>query len=61
MIDFGFLVTVCEIFLLIKLCKAGFQAESKKAIKGHYEGDLLEKYIADIIVESTVISELGEK
>jgi len=55
---FGFLESVYEKCLLIELKKAEFQAESQKSIIVHYEGEVVGEFIADIVVEDTIILEL---
>jgi len=55
---FGFLESVYEKCLLIELHKAGLKAESQKAVKVHYNGEVVGEFIADIIVEDTIILEL---
>jgi GxxExxY protein len=54
----GFLESVYEKCLMIELCKAGMTAETQKAIKVHYDGELVGEFAADIIVNDTVILEL---
>ena len=55
---FGFLESVYEKCLLIELEKAGLQAESQKPIDVLYEGQLVGQFVADIVVNDTVILEL---
>ncbi|MFC1735157.1 GxxExxY protein [Candidatus Hydrogenedentota bacterium] len=55
---FGFLESVYEKCMLIELGKAGLKAESQKGITVRYEGEIVGEYVADILVEDTVIVEL---
>ena len=55
---FGFLESVYEKCLLIELRKAGLQAEAQQAITVRYEGEVVGEFVADIIVDDTVILEL---
>lgn len=55
---YGFLESVYEKCLMIELKKAGFQAESQKSITVEYEGESVGEFIADIVVEGSVILEL---
>ena len=55
---FGYLESVYEKCLLIELQKAGLQAESQKSITVLYDGEIVGEFIADIVVEDTVIMEL---
>ena len=55
---FGFLESVYEKCLLIELCKLKLQAESQKAIIVHYEGEIVGEFVADIVVDDTIILEL---
>jgi len=55
---FGFLESVYEKCMLIELKKAKLNAESQKPIKIHYEGEIVGNFIADIIVNDTIILEL---
>lgn len=55
---FGFLESVYEKCLLIELHKAGLKAESQKSIIVLYDNDVVGKFIADIIVDDTIILEL---
>ena len=43
---------------MIELHKAGLKAESQKAITVYYDGKVVGEYVADIIVEDTIILEL---
>ncbi len=54
----GFLEKVYENALLIELQARGFKAESQVPIKVYYKENVVGEYIADILVESTVIVEL---
>jgi GxxExxY protein len=55
---FGFLESVYEKCLLIELRKAGLDAESQKPITVYYENEIVGEFVADIIVNDTVILEL---
>ena len=55
---FGFLERVYEKCLLIKLQKEGLKVESQKPITVLYEGETVGEFIADIVVEDTIILEL---
>ena len=55
---YGFLESVYEKCLMIELMKAGLQAESQKPITVEYEGEIVGEFVADIVVESSVILEL---
>lgn len=54
----GFLESVYEKCLMIKLKKVGLQAESQKSITVEYEGESVGEFFADIVVEESVILEL---
>ena len=55
---FGFLESVYEKCLLIELRRAAIKAESQRAIRVAYKGELVGDFVADIIVEDTIIIEL---
>jgi len=55
---FGFLESVYEKCMLIELRKAELPAKSQQSIKVHYEGDVVGDFVADIVVDGTVILEL---
>ena len=55
---FGFLESVYEKCLLIELRKAGLQAMSQVPIRVRYDGVDVGEFIADIVVNDTVILEL---
>ena len=55
---FGYLESVYEKCMLIELRKAGFEIESQKPIRVQYEGEVVGDFIADILVNDTVILEL---
>ena len=55
---FGFLESVYEKCLLIELLKAGLDAESQKPITVYYDDEIVGEFVADIIVNDTVILEL---
>ncbi len=54
----GFLEKVYENALLIELRSRGYTAESQVPIKVYYKEDVVGEYIADILVEVTVIVEV---
>ncbi len=55
---FGFLESVYEKCMLIELRKAGLTAESQKPITVYYEDEIVGEFVADIIVNDTIILEL---
>ncbi len=55
---FGFLESVYQKCLLIELKKTGFDTESQKPITVYYESEIVGEFIADIIVNDTIILEL---
>ncbi len=55
---FGFLESVYEKCLLIELLKAGMDAESQKPITVYYDDEIVGEFVADIIVNDTIILEL---
>ena len=55
---FGFLESVYEKCMLIELGKEGLGVEAQKPITVFYENDIVGEFVADIIVENTVILEL---
>jgi len=55
---FGFLESVYEKCMLIELNKQELTAEAQKPIKVYYENEIVGEFIADIIVNDTVILEL---
>jgi GxxExxY protein len=55
---FGYLESVYEKCMLIELRKADFDIESQKPIKVQYDGEVVGDFIADILVNDTVILEL---
>ncbi len=55
---FGFLESVYEKCMLIELHKAGLDVESQKPITVSYENEIVGEFVADIIVNDTVILEL---
>ena len=54
----GFLESVYEKCLLIELRKAGLSAVSQKPITVFYDNKVVGEFVADIIVEDTIILEL---
>ncbi|MFH2219347.1 MAG: GxxExxY protein [Pseudomonadota bacterium] len=55
---FGFLESVYEKCLLIELRKAGLEAESQKPITVYYDDEIVGEFVADIIVNDTIVLEL---
>ncbi len=55
---YGFLESVYEKCLLIELRKAGLKAESQQAITVYYENQIVGDFVADVVVEDSVILEL---
>lgn len=55
---FGYLESVYEKCLLIELRKTGLTAESKIPITVFYEKQIVGEFIADILIEDTIIVEL---
>ena len=55
---FGFLESVYEKCLLIELRKAGLKAIAQQAITVRYDGEIVGEFVADIVVEDTIILEL---
>ena len=55
---FGFLESVYEKCMLIELNKAGLNADSQEPIKVYYDNEVVGDFVADIIVNDTIILEL---
>jgi GxxExxY protein len=55
---FGFLESVYEKCLLIELRKAGLDMESQEPIRVYYDDEIVGEFVADIIVNDTIILEL---
>ena len=55
---FGFLESVYQKCLLIELHKAALEAEAEKPITVYYENEVVGEFLADIIVNDTIILEL---
>jgi len=55
---FGFLESVYEKCLLIELRKLGLEAKAQQPIIVHYEAEAVGEFVADVLVEDTVIVEL---
>jgi len=55
---FGFLESVYEKCLLIELRKAGLDVEPQKPITVYYGDEIVGEFIADIVVNDTIILEL---
>ena len=54
----GFLESVYRRALLVELRKAGLRADEERRIPVFYEGTLVGDFVADLVVEGTVILEL---
>jgi GxxExxY protein len=54
----GFMESVYEKALMIELYAAGLKAESQVPIKVEYKGNVIGDFVADIVVEDSVILEL---
>ena len=57
-LGFGFLESVYEKCLMIELRKAGIKAVSQAAIVVGYDDEVVGEFVADIVVEGTIIVEL---
>ena len=55
---FGYLESVYEKCLEIELAKADLQAEFQKAITVRYDGGVVGEFVADIVVDDTIVVEL---
>ncbi len=55
---FGFLESVYEKCLLIELRKEGLEVEAQIPITVTYEDEIVGEFVADIVVENTIILEL---
>ena len=55
---FGFLESVYEKCMLVELNKASLDAEPQKPITVYYDNKIVGEFVADIIVNDTVILEL---
>ena len=55
---YGYLESVYERCMLIELADAGLNTESQKSLKVLYKGQVVGDFVADIIVNDTVIVEL---
>ncbi|MFU8858055.1 MAG: GxxExxY protein [Deferrisomatales bacterium] len=54
----GFLESVYEKCLLIELRSFGLQVENQKSITVRYQGEVVGEFVADLLVEGSVIVEL---
>jgi GxxExxY protein len=54
----GYLESVYEQCMLIEIEKAGLQTESQKSIRVYYDGKIVGNFVADMIVENSIIVEL---
>ena len=57
-LGFGFLESVYEKCLMIELRKKGIAAASQAAIVDRYDDEVVGEFVADIVVEGTIIVEL---
>ena len=55
---YGFVESVYEKCLLIELRKAGLRAEAQVQIVVRYDDEIVGEFVADILVEDTIIVEL---
>jgi GxxExxY protein len=55
---FGFLESVYEKCLIIELRREGLDAQSQKPITVYYDDEIVGEFVADIIVNDTIILEL---
>ncbi|MFQ6114925.1 MAG: GxxExxY protein [bacterium] len=55
---FGFLESVYEKCLMIELKKAGLEAKAQHPIMVYYDDEVVGEFVADVIVEDTVLLEL---
>ena len=57
-LGFGFLEKVYENALFLELKKKGFQVEQQRAIKVSYGGEVVGDYVADIVVNDSILLEI---
>ena len=55
---FGYLESVYEKCLIIELKRQGIRVESQKGISVYYDDDLVGEFVADVIIEDTIVIEL---
>ena len=55
---FGFLESVYEKCLLIEMWKAGLSTKTQHPITIHYDGEVVGDFVADVVVEDTIVLEL---
>ena len=55
---FGFQELVYENCMLVELAKVGLSFEAQKPITVHYDGRVVGEFVADILVEDTIVVEL---
>lgn len=55
---FGFLESVYEKCMLIELLKENLRAEAQKPIIVYYNNEIVGEFVADILLEDTIILEL---
>lgn len=57
-LGFGFLEQVYQNALYKELLKRGFKCEPQKEMKVYYKGEVVGKYVADMVIADKVILEL---
>lgn len=57
-LGYGFLEKVYENALIILLRENGIKAEQQVPIKVHFHGQIIGEYVADILIEDSIILEL---
>jgi GxxExxY protein len=57
-LGYGFLEKVYENSMIIKLKQYGFKVEKQRKIKVYFEGIIVGEYIADLVINDTIILEL---
>lgn len=57
-LGFGYLESIYEKSMVIKLRKMGFKVESQVPIKVYFEGELVGDFRADLVINDTIIIEL---
>ena len=57
-LGFGFLEQVYQNALYKELVKRGFNCELQKPVNVYYKGELVGHYVADMVVDGTIILEL---
>lgn len=57
-LGFGFLEQVYQNALYKELCSRGLRCDAKRELNVYYKGDIVGRYIPDLIVEDKIILEL---